>query len=106
MALATIVTLFHPDIKSYNFILAGLAVGAIIGIPLALKIQMTAMPQLVAALHSFVGLAAVLVAAGEYCVHAPSEHISTALLIELILGSIIEPSLLQARLLLVNFRPS
>ena len=43
-------------IKSSAWIWAGLLGGAAVGVPLAQRIQMTAMPQLVAALHSFVGL--------------------------------------------------
>ncbi|MGZ3698512.1 MAG: NAD(P)(+) transhydrogenase (Re/Si-specific) subunit beta, partial [Bdellovibrionota bacterium] len=66
MALAVGVTLLHPSVQDYTWILAGLVGGAIVGTLLALKIQMTAMPQLVAALHSFVGLSAVLVAAGTF----------------------------------------
>ena len=89
MALAIAVTLFHPTVKNYGVVLAGLVAGAAIGIPLALRIQMTAMPQLVAALHSFVGLAAVLVAGGTYLSHAQEGHVTSVLLVELILGSAI-----------------
>ena len=89
MLLAIAVTLFHPDVTSYGLILAGLLTGAIVGVPLALKIKMTAMPQLVAALHSFVGLAAVLVAAGTYLMHAHEGDVRPILLIELVVGSAI-----------------
>lgn len=89
MLLAIAVTLFHPDVKSYGLILAGLLTGAIVGVPLALKIKMTAMPQLVAALHSFVGLAAVLVAAGTYLMHPHEGDVRPILLIELVVGSAI-----------------
>jgi NAD(P) transhydrogenase subunit beta len=89
MALAIVVTLFHPDVHNYPIIFAGLALGALIGIPVALKIQMTSMPQLVAALHSFVGLAAVLVAGGTYLIHAKEGAIESHLLIELVVGSAI-----------------
>ncbi len=89
MALAVGVTLFHPSVKSYGTIFAGLAAGAVVGIPLAVRIKMTAMPQLVAALHSFVGLAAVLVAAGTYMMEAESGHLSSVALFELIVGSAI-----------------
>lgn len=47
------------------------------------------MPQLVAALHSFVGLAAVLVAAGTYLIHQHEGHITSTLLVELVAGSAI-----------------
>lgn len=89
MALAVAVTLAHPDVQNYPLIFAGLALGAAIGIPVALKIQMTSMPQLVAALHSFVGLAAVLVAAGTYLIHAKDGPMESHLLIELVVGSAI-----------------
>src|ERR1041385_2427189 len=69
MVIAVAATLFYPDVKSYQWILAGLVLGAVVGTILAVKIQMTAMPQLVAILHSFVGLAAVLVAAGTFLAH-------------------------------------
>jgi len=89
MALAIVVTLLHPSVQNYGIVLGGLAVGAIIGVPVALKIQMTAMPQLVAALHSFVGLAAVLVAGGTYLMHVQQGHTDAVLLVELIIGSAI-----------------
>ena len=89
MGLAVMVTFFHPNVSNYGLILAGLAIGALIGVPLAVRIKMTAMPQLVAMLHSFVGLAAVLVAAGTYLMHAQQGHLNPVLLLELIIGSAI-----------------
>jgi NAD(P) transhydrogenase subunit beta len=89
MGLAIVVTLLRPDIHNYGIICGGLLVGAAVGVPLAMKIQMTAMPQLVAALHSFVGLAAVLVAGGTYLMHEQQGHVSPVLLIELVAGSAI-----------------
>ena len=89
MGLAVMVTFFHPSVSNYGLILAGLAIGALIGVPLAVRIKMTAMPQLVAMLHSFVGLAAVLVATGTYLMHAQQGHLNPVLLLELIIGSAI-----------------
>jgi proton-translocating NAD(P)+ transhydrogenase subunit beta len=62
MSIAIVTTLFHPSISGTTLIFIGLLIGAIIGGYIALKIEMTAMPQLVAAFHSLVGLAAVFVA--------------------------------------------
>jgi NAD(P) transhydrogenase subunit beta len=90
MALAIVATLMHPEVKSYTFVLAGLGLGAVIGSLLALKIEMTAMPQLVAALHSFVGLAAVLVAFGTLLTsYTTGEEHSMVGMIELAVGSVI-----------------
>ena len=89
MGFAIVVTLFHPNVSNYGIIVGGLAAGAVIGVPLAMRIKMTAMPQLVAALHSFVGLAAVLVATGTYLMHVQEGHINAVLLTELVAGSAI-----------------
>jgi H+-translocating NAD(P) transhydrogenase subunit beta len=89
MLIAIGATLCHPKVLEYRWILAGLASGAVIGTSVALKIQMTAMPQLVALLHSFVGLAAVFVAAGTFYLHAARGDLNQVFLMELALGSFI-----------------
>ncbi|SDI15014.1 NAD(P)(+) transhydrogenase (Re/Si-specific) subunit beta [Lutimaribacter saemankumensis] len=61
MALAVFFTMFGPGIGNYAFLLIAMVVGAVIGTVVAKRVEMTEMPQLVAALHSFVGLAAVFV---------------------------------------------
>ncbi|MGP4689538.1 NAD(P)(+) transhydrogenase (Re/Si-specific) subunit beta [Agrobacterium pusense] len=61
MALAGVATVFGPGVDNWLIILAMIAGGTIIGTYLAARVQMTEMPQLVAALHSFVGLAAVFI---------------------------------------------
>ena len=62
MLLAIVVTLLHRDIVDYKFIFAGIIIGGAIGALLAVKIEMTAMPQLVAMFNGFGGGASVLVA--------------------------------------------
>ena len=89
MLLAVAATMLNPAVKSHAWIAAGIAGGAVIGTIVALKIKMTAMPQLVAALHSFVGLTAVLVAVGTYLTHAHGGGHGYVLLSELFAGSFI-----------------
>lgn len=94
MAIAVATTLMDPAVSGYAMILIAVGVGAGIGTVIALRIQMTAMPQLVAAFHSLVGLAAVLVAAAA--LYAPEAYgigstgqIKSASLIEMSLGAVI-----------------
>ncbi len=89
MALAIVATLLGSEVQSYGFIIAGVLLGAPIGILLAQRIQMTAMPQLVAALHSFVGLAAVLVAIGTFLNKRDAGLLNAVLMGELSAGAII-----------------
>lgn len=66
MALAVCTTILSPEVTTYLWIFVALGIGGVIGVGIASKIAMTAMPQLVAAFHSLVGMAAVLVAGAAY----------------------------------------
>ena len=94
MAIAILTTLAMPTVSNYGLILFAIMIGGIIGATIARRIQMTAMPQLVAAFHSLVGLAAVLIAAAalwspqSYGIGTPgSIHFGS--LIEMSLGAVI-----------------
>jgi H+-translocating NAD(P) transhydrogenase subunit beta len=95
MAVLTTLALAKPaGVLPWALIIAGLAIGAVIGGITAKRIPMTAMPQLVAAFHSLVGLAAVFVAAAAF--YAPDAFgiatngvIKGASLIEMALGAAI-----------------
>lgn len=69
MAIALIATIFGPDSAGTSWIIVAMAIGAAIGIFYAKKVEMTEMPELVAILHSFVGMAAVLVGYNSYIDH-------------------------------------
>jgi NAD(P) transhydrogenase subunit beta len=94
MVVAIGVTIATPGVVSPWLIVGGLLVGGAIGALVAMRIQMTALPQLVAAFHSLVGLAAVFVAAAAFVspdafgIGSP-DHIKTQSLIEMGLGTII-----------------
>ncbi len=94
MVIAIATTLAAPGVLGYGAIAAAILIGGGIGTVIALKIQMTALPQLVAAFHSLVGLAAVFVATAAF--FAPEAYgiggvgsIKTASLIELAVGTAI-----------------
>jgi len=69
MLVAVLGTLLHRDIVDYRWILGGLAVGTLIGIPMGMWIPMTKMPERIALSHSFGGLAVALVGVVEYLRH-------------------------------------
>jgi NAD(P) transhydrogenase subunit beta len=93
MAVAIIATILNSgmDFGGFVLIISGLAIGGSIGAVLANRIQMTSLPQLVAAFHSLVGLAAVFVAAAAF--YSPESfgigvpgNIKSASLLEMSLG--------------------
>ena len=92
MIIAIFTTLFNPNVLSYQMIVIGILVGGAIGTYIALKIEMTALPQLVAAFHSLVGLAAVFVATSafyspeSYGIVNANNEILTSSLIEMSIG--------------------
>jgi len=71
MALALLVTVFGLVTTNYAFLIGALVVGGTVGLVLARRVEMTQMPELVAILHSMVGLAAVLVGFANAIEHSP-----------------------------------
>ena len=88
MALAVITTFLVPSFKPVYWLIGGAIIaGAIIGSIAAQRVQMTKMPELVALMHSFVGLSAVLIAIAA--VFNPAQAHSGAQKIELFIGAFI-----------------
>jgi len=96
MLIAVVTTLTVHSVQNVTYILVAIAIGGCIGAVIAKRIQMTAMPELVAAMHSLVGLAAVLVAMSAFnnpfaygiVAHAEDKlHVSN--LIELFVGTFV-----------------
>ena len=94
MLIAVVTTLVTPGVVSFWMIFLGILIGGAIGTVIAWKIEMTALPELVAAFHSLVGLAAVCVAAAAffepaaYGIGTPG-NIGVASLIEMSIGTAI-----------------
>ncbi len=91
MAIAIITAIISPQVAGWSWIIIGIAIGGAIGSHIAKTIKMTSLPQLMAAFHSLVGLAAVCVAAAAF--YSPETYgigvvgdIKTASLIEMALG--------------------
>ena len=70
MALALLATVFGIVSNNFFILIVGLLIGGTIGLILAKKVEMTQMPELVAILHSLVGLAAVLVGFANFLGHS------------------------------------
>jgi NAD(P) transhydrogenase subunit beta len=89
MLIAIVATLLNRGIVSYEWILIGLVIGSLIGIPLGL-VQMTAVPQRTALSHAFGAFATALVGTAEFYLRTPniSAFVMSALAIEIILGAL------------------
>ena len=66
MTIAIVATVLNPSVNSYAMLIAAMVIGGGVGARLAARVEMTQMPELVAILHSFVGMAAVLVGYATY----------------------------------------
>src|SRR5438309_10184826 len=90
IVLAVVGTLLHHEIVSYQWILIGFVLGSAVGVPMALYMPMTAVPQRTALSHAFGALAAALVGVAEYYLHTPelSQFTMSALALEILLGSL------------------
>jgi len=91
MAIAVLATVVSDGVSNYGILLATIGIGGTIGAYLARRVEMTQMPELVAILHSFVGLAAVLVGFATY-LDPDSNYVGserTILNVEIYLGILI-----------------
>lgn len=87
MFIAVLVTLLDRHIISYDVIIAGVVIGSAIGAILAVRIQMTAMPQLVALYNGFGGVASVLVASAAL-LEALGGHVGTSVHLQFIIATV------------------
>ncbi|MEX0649339.1 MAG: NAD(P)(+) transhydrogenase (Re/Si-specific) subunit beta [Balneolaceae bacterium] len=91
MLMGVVVTLFDQEIISFEFIIAGVILGGVIGVFAAKKVQMTAMPEMVAVFNGFGGGASALVAWGEFTRLNPAMFDTQSLIttgLSILIGSI------------------
>ena len=93
MLAAVVITLITEDIVNWGTVLAGLAVGTILGVWAAVRVQMTAMPQMVALLNGFGGAASALVASAELLTYwrtgtPPTGIVSVAIVLGVLIGGL------------------
>lgn len=88
MAIAVGATLSNSSLDAYGITIAAIVVGGAIGIFLAARVAMTAMPELVALLHSFVGLAAVLVGVAAHLSGHGGTVVSIEIFVDIAIGAI------------------
>lgn len=88
MIIAVVATILGQEVQGHIYILIAILIASVVGVVLARKVEMTSMPQLVAILHSFVGLAAVLVGIGSFVDHTEfsSNAAQTIHLVEVYIG--------------------
>jgi len=77
MTIAIVATVLNPNVNGYVLLIIAMLIGGTIGARMAAKVEMTQMPELVAILHSFVGMAAVLVGFASY--FDPNAHFEGSL---------------------------
>ncbi len=93
MLIAIVTTLLHENIVRFEGIVAGVAIGALIGAVTAQRVKMTAMPQMVAILNGFGGGASALVAGAELIRLAelglaPSPFVSVPIVLGTLIGAV------------------
>lgn len=90
MLIAIVVTLFDNKIVDYTFIIAGLVIGSAIGVIAAKKVQMTAMPQMVAIFNGLGGGASAFVALAEYyrMTNEPQFNVIISAVISMFIGAL------------------
>jgi len=87
MTIALVATILSPSVSNIEMIMIAMVIGGLIGTWLALRVEMTQMPELVAMLHSFVGLAAVAVGFNSFLEHGEMTGVMLNIhLVEVFLG--------------------
>ena len=89
MLLAIVVTLFNQNIIDYRFIAIGIIVGSIVGVLAARMVAMTAMPEMVALLNGFGGIASLLVGWAEYHSNqSPGSFTAVTIFLTVLIGGV------------------